>query len=879
MMRPVEALVAASVRRPWLVLAIAFLLTGLGLWVTVARFAINTDTARLISPEVEWRRMEIAFDRAFPQRTELLVTVVDASSPEAAKEGADRLADALRAKPGSFRGVERPDGGPFFARNGLLFLKPEELDRTLRGLVQQAPLLSILASDPSLRGFARTVQATLLGLRSGEATLDDLAPRFDQFSVVLERALAGEPARLSWRNLLSGEEARPADLRRILLVRPVIDYGALQPGAAATALLRDTARELGLTKAGGYDVRVTGAVALADEEFATVAENMALNVGLTVLAIVAILFAALRSPKLILAVLVTLFAGLVVTSGLGLLAVGQLNLISVAFFVLFIGLGVDFGIQFAVRYRADRFPDGDTARALLSAARGVGFSLTLAALSLVAGFLSLLPTDFRGVSELGLIAGIGMIVACLASFTILPALIVVLRPGPERAPVETASLASVDRWIADHRRLVLVATGLLVLAGTPALFALRFDSDPMNLRDGRVESVRAYRDLAADPETSPNTIDVLAPSLAAAPALAARLSALPEVARVTTLASFVPSEQETKLTAIRKTAAELAAVFDAKAAPPPSDGQVGETLRSVAAALRLAAPGPPSPGSEAARKLADVMDRLAAAPEAARERARAAVLVDFVRLLDTLRVSLTAETVSAETLPAEIKAAWVAADGTARIDVAPRAAMGDRTGVDRFVEAVRAVTPAITGAPVTIAESGRTIVRAFLQAGLYALVAITAILWIALRRLGDVALALGPLVLAGILTLEAAQILGLPLNFANIIALPLMFGVGVAFHIYYLIAWRAGVVDVLASSLTRAIFFSALTTGVAFGSLWASSHPGTASMGELLAISLVFTLLAAFIVVPAFLGPPRDPSPEPASRTPGPPPSRVTAEP
>src|SRR6185436_12391229 len=96
------------------------------------------------------------------------------------------------------------------------------------------------------------------------------------------------------------------------------------------------------------------------------------------------------------------------------------------------------------------------------------------------------------------------------------------------------------------------------------------------------------------------------------------------------------------------------------------------------------------------------------------------------------------------------------------------------------------------------------------------------------------------------------------LNFANIIALPLMFGVGVAFHIYYIVAWRAGVSDMLASNLTRAIFFSALTTGTAFGSLWLSSHPGTASMGELLAISLLCTLVAALVFLPALLGVPRE---------------------
>ena len=866
MMRPVEATVAFSTRRPWLVIAAAALLALLGLWVTVTRFAINTDTARLISPDVEWRRLEIASDRAFPQRTELLAVVLDAPTPETADEPAERLVAAMRGMPDAFRSVDRPGSGPFFERNGLLFLSRAELGTQLAALGEQGPLLSILAGDPSLRGVAQTIGATLLGLRSGEITLEALAPRYDAFSTVIERTLAGEPARLSWRNLTGGAASR-AELRRIILARPVIDYGALQPGAAATDRLRQTATALGLTSANGITVRVTGPVALADEEFATVAENMELNIGLTLLAVVAILFAALRSPKLMAAVLLTLLAGLVLTCGLGLLMVGELNLISVAFFVLFIGLGVDFGIQVAVRYRAERHKDDDPGRALRAASRGVGFALTLAALSLVAGFLSFLPTEFRGVSELGLIAGMGMVVAYAASFTLLPALIVVMRPPPEAAPVETAALAKLDHWILRHRRAVLAGTALVVLAGTPALLALRFDSDPMNLRDARIESVATYRDLAANPDTSPNSLEVLVPDAGAAAALVPRLSALPEVSRVISLATFVPDEQDAKLTLVREAASELGAVLDPFRPPPPSGGEIEAALKTAAERLREAAGSSPSPGRPAAERLAGTLLRLAGAPAEVQERARRAVLVDFDRLRETLRAALQPEPVMAATLPPEITAAWVAVDGRARVEVFPKADLADPVAAERFVAAVRAVAPAATGAPVTILESGRTITRAFLQAGLYALAAITLLLWIAMRRLADVALALGPLVLAGIVTLQAAQLFGLPLNLANIIALPLMFGVGVAFHIYYLVAWREGAVDMLASSLTRAIFFSALTTGTAFGSLWASSHPGTSSMGELLAVSLVFTLLAAFIVVPAFLGPP----PEPAAAPPSPP--------
>src|SRR5207237_2626395 len=159
---------------------------------------------------------------------------------------------------------------------------------------------------------------------------------------------------------------------------------------------------------------------------------------------------------------------------------------------------------------------------------------------------------------------------------------------------------------------------------------------------------------------------------------------------------------------------------------------------------------------------------------------------------------------------------------------------------------------------VSFLESGRTVVRAFIEAGFFALVSIALLLFIALRRAVDVLLTLVPLIVAGVVTLEMCVIIGLPLNFANIIALPLLLGVGVAFKIYYIMAWRAGKTGLLQSTLTRAVIFSAMTTATAFGSLWLSNHPGTSSMGKLLALSLVCTLAAAVLFQPVLMGPPRD---------------------
>lgn len=852
----IERLVAFSVRRRWLVLVAAALLTVAGAGAAAHLFRINTDVERLIEPSVPWRQDEIAFEKAFPQRTNLVAAVIDGQTPEIAEEAAARFAEALKSHRSEIETVYRPDGGPFFDRNGLLLMSQQELEQTTQRLIEQQGLLGPLAADPSLRGVMRVLTLGVKGVKSGDAKLEDLAQPMTQIDDTLRKVLDGQRARMSWQTLLAGGRSETTDTRKFVMIQPVLDYNALEPGREATKLIRRVAAEQNIDAAHGLRIRLTGPVAVADDEFATLADDAFLNYSLTTAAIVLFLGLALRSAPLVAAVLITTFAGLVVTAALGLLMVGELNPISVAFAALFVGLGIDFGIQFAVRYRADRYELGSVDAALRGAARGVGWSLTLAAVSLLAGFFAFLPTQFRGVSELGLIAGVGMIVAYLFSLTLLPALIAVFNPKGEKRAVETTWMAGVDHWIIEHRKWVLIFVGLITVAGIPLLLKLPFDSNPMHLRSPKVESIATYLDLIKDPATSPNSIDVLAPNVEAVPALSERLLKLDSVAKVISIDTFVPRDQDQKLATIQETAQLLApALNPARKPPPPTDAENVKALKDTAAALKTIASGDAA-GAKAAARLSGTLDTLADAPAEKREAASVALTTDLKTLMSRLSGLLDPKKITLDNLPKPLKAEWVTSDGRARIEVHPKGDSNDDQVLRHFAKEVLSIDPHATGAPVATTESSYTILGAFVQAGLTALALIFILLSVALRKPWDVAMTLGPLVLATLWTLMALKVIGMPLNFANIIALPLMLAVGVAFHIYYVIAWRAGVVDMLASSLTRAIFFSALTTGTAFGSLMLSSHPGTASMGELLALSLFFTLVAAFFVVPAFLGPP-----------------------
>jgi len=845
-----------STRHPWWVLVLALVLSAGSAVYAVRHFAIKTDINELISDQLPWTQRAKQFMATFPTR-EILV-VVDAPTPELVEQATIKFAEALQARSDLIHTVRQPQSGSFFERNGLLFLPTEEVRRVADGLTRADALIETLAADPSLRGTLDALSFGVMGVERKELKLDDMTRPMTLAADTLEDVLAGRPASFSWRVLAGGKPAEPRDLRRFVEVEPVLDFSALQPGHLATNAIVQTAADLHLAQSYLARVRQTGLVPIGDDEFGTLKQNAGLNATVSLLAVLLILWLALRSFRIIFAVAVSITVGLAVSAAWGLFLVGALNLISVAFFVLFVGLGVDFGIQFSVRYRAERHDYEDLPTALHSSAVKAGGPLALAAAATAVGFSSFLPTAYRGLSELGQIAGSGMIIAFLSSITVLPALLAILKPPGELHAMGFSALAPADRFLERHRIAVVVLTVLAVASASPLLLFLPFDFNPLHLRNPKVESVATFLELRRDPQTGANAVEIMAPNLPAAEAIAERLASVPQVSRTMTLQDLVPKNQDERRKLIATAAAAIDPSLNPKETdPPPTDQENVEALSSTADTLTKVAGNQQGPGADAARRLSGLLSRLAKSEPAARKQAETAV-VDPLRIsLDQLRQELKPERVTAESIPPDLAREWIAPDGHARVQVLPKGDPDNTEVLREFVTAVLAVEPNATGPAVALFEAGHTVVRAFIQAGIFARSAIAVLLWITLRRITDVLLTLVPLLVAGVVTLELCVVFGLPLNFADIIALPLLLGVGVAFKIYYIMAWRQGKTALLQSSLTRAVIFSALTTATAFGSLWLSNHPGTSSMGKLMALALVCTMAAAVLFQPALMGPPR----------------------
>ena len=850
----IARLVGVCLSHAWIVVIVTIVLCAALTRYVTGHFAMTTETNALLSPNLPWRVRQNAFDAAFPQDNSNIVVVVDGQTPELSEAAAAGLAASLSAQPELFRSVQRPDAGPFWDHNRLLFASTEDVKSAIAQLLKAQPFLGSMGSDPSLRGLANTLALTMQGISNGDASPEELRNPIRTLADAFHGLAIGKPPFFSWRTLITGHAPDKRELRHIVLIDPVLDYTQLQPGKVAIDAIRSSVERLQLDRVHGVRVRLTGQVPLQDEEFATLAQRAGLIAALASGAIILMLWFAVRSPWLIASILVTTLVGLLSATALGLALFHRFNVISVAFIPLFVGMGMDLGIQFSVRYRAERGAAGEVGPALIATGRTMGKSLTLAAAAIGAGFLAFTPTAYYGVSQLGVIAGLGMLTALALNLTLLPALISITRaPGAPERP--GAHLTGIDNWVLGHRALV-IGTGVGAALICAALLPLvRFDFNPMNLRSSEVESVATLVDLMSDPDLSPNTLEVIRPNVPAADQLAVVFRRDPTVYGARTLSSFIPAGQPEKLALIADAADLMDLTLNPlEAATPPSDAEVIDSLERAAVKLHQVSTPDASFRADTGR-LADELDALARGSQAARAQATRMLIPGFETALAQIRALLQPMPVTIATLPPELVRQWQAPDGRARVSVSPRGDSNDDAVLRRFVAAGLRIAPDATGNAIYLQAYARAVVDAFLEAGVLSFIAICGLLLFALRRVRDVAITMAPIVLTGLLTMGSCVVIGQQLNFANIIALPLLFGIGVAFHIYFVMSWRSGGSHLLTSSLARGVFFSALATATGFGSLWASSHPGTASMGKLLMISLIWTLTSALLFQPALMGP------------------------
>jgi hypothetical protein len=834
----------------------------------VARLGINSDNVSLLDEDLPSRRALDEFAELFPILNNALLVVIDADTPELARDAAIQMAARLSEQSDQFRNVFIPGGGEFFERNGLLYRSVDDLYDFTDHMAEVQPLIAELERDSSIANLSAIV-------RVGLERVDSNPISSEQWSAVLDRLSDGAagvfdefPLAISWEEFLLSGSSLDVSKRRILMLEPVLDFEALLPAGPPLAHIRNTARELGFTSERGVVVRVTGNPALNHEEMFGIAWDIAAG-GLFCFVFVGfVLYVALRSLRLAMAALATLLAGLVWTAAFAAFAVGHLNLISLSFAVLFIGLGVDFAIHLGMSYASLRRDGLDHATAMLDAVDYVGSSLVLCTLTTCIGFYVFIPTDYLGVAELGLISGTGMLIILFLTLTFFPAL---LSSWLELPPSEVPRASLRFR---GHAPLALLRHGAIVrwtalAAGIAALLVLprtTFEPNVVEMRNPSTESVQAFNDIAATNDRgSPWYANALAPDLDSAVDLAARLVDLDLVSQTITLADFVPDEQEDK----REILADLALIIDAPVAkePPRTDLTVEEQLSALRDLRDFLATTGVGRGNNALQasvsRLEGVLDAFLMRVDAGEDVPTALRNLEQVLLgqlpvhMERLRNALDPAPIEIENLPRPVVRRMIAPDGRARVIAYPSENLQTNTqALARFVDGVRTVAPDATGLSVNLIEFARATVRSVRQALISAILAIAVLLWLLWRRATEMLLVLAPLLLGAALTGASMALIGIAFNFANVIVIPLLLGIGVDSGIH--MVHRAdvgpeGEGGLLGTTTARAIFFSAATTVASFGALAFSSHRGIASLGTILVIGLVFTLLCMLVVLPALI--------------------------
>lgn len=844
--RLVAGVVAFSAGRPFLVMGTITLLLALSIWAATG-LGVDTDSRRMLNPDLDFQARSLELRDAFPDEKTAILIAIRGENADLADGALRQIEAALDARIGPESGIESyfaPATDPFLARNGLLYLPVEDFEDRLSRISESANMLASLREDQTVPGFLAAIDQARR-LAEGAEREGDLDAIYDEAATVLDAALDGQSRDFGWTAAFTGETGA---VLRVMTVTPLPDYALLNPVKPALQTINATLAEIGPIP--GVEVGVTGDPALRSEELRSVTAKIGLSLGLSLLFVAIVLWLALRSFGRVALGLGALVATLGLTTGFAALAVGSLNLISIAFIVLMVGLGIDFAIHF-LAHLDERTRQGEGA--LIRTGHTLGPALLLTAGSTALAFFAFMTTDFIGMAQLGLIGGVGVIIAFLVSITLIPAA-VAFRPGlafgAPRGRIPKVGAGKILTWLA-------FATGIgaIVLATES-----RFDADPMSLRDPSAASVRTLGWLADDPARNPFRAAVLARSEAEAEAMSRALEVLPTVRSAVWIGDLIPGEQPEKLDLLDLAWPSL----EHAASGTPEEIAESDNVTPAGLAASLSNN---TGASQGALRFAAALSRYAASSDTDESALQSALFRSFGPMNDRLTAMLDMEEITRENLPEALARRYVSPEGLYKVDILPEADIRDPVLRAAFVADLAEIMPAAAGAPVQIEGASQTVSAAMIQAVAIALTGAAVMALLFLKSFTAMLAILIPVGLAGAVCMAATVLLGMPFNYANVIVLPLIIGIGVDSGIHLAMRARKDG-EVFDTATPMAAFYSALTTIAAFGTLGLSDHRGTASMGILLAIGLSATVAMTFILTPplARLAPPLKP-PRPGADT------------
>jgi len=878
--------------RPWITVGAALVLTVVSLAYSLTFLVFATSTRALLPQGKRFIERYVEYDKEFGNLDDLVIAVEAPSLPEATIY-ANRLVSDLRANRVPLARINYRIDPKQFEGRALLYLSADRLKEVRERVFDYQEFMEKFAERPTLdqlvAGIATSIAQAFvtglldLGLDSGPGTSKgslDLTFVHDVVTQIAGRLDRPTPYRSPWGGLFSvgGEGIEGAgyflsDDQRLLfiLAEPATAKGSFTGNREAIEGVRATVAAL-RAEFPNVEVGVTGKPALSNDEMTAAFRDSEyatlLAFGLT-LALLLLAFLRVGKPVLM---LIVLALSLCWSMALATLVVGHLSLFSVMFIPIVIGIGIDYGIYYLFRYEEELFLGRNLREAIEITAMRSGPGMLLSAITAAATFYVLILTDFRGLQELGFIAGSALLLSWVAMMFVFPALLVLVdrrhldRVGmniPRAIRLERVHVPFVD-WISSHPKTVFVTAALLAAVSVYAFGKVRFDYNLLNLQAEGTESVTWEKKILKTSGRSGFAALSSAMSLDELRRKQQAFRALSSVSEVDSTLLLIPDDQAEKQKIIRDFAPIVAPVRVTRPQPVDIDRLISalETLKR-----RFDIAAGEAPVGDTQRRLASLRDdigqlvlRLRKTDRTVSEPAllflQQQVYRDFVTSFQRLQANLNPRTVGLADVPPEIRRKFISDSGRFLLQIHPAVDIWDRDGAAKFVNELRTVDGDVTGTPVITYEAIRLMERGYKQGTLYAIILVSALTFLMLRRIRETLLALAPLALGMTWTAGLMWLFDLKLNLGNVFGIPLILGGAAEFGLNIVMRFMEGREHggpLIARSTIMAVFVNGLTTMVGFGSLLLAAHRGIYGLGLLLTLGMFASLVAALIVLPVLL--------------------------
>ena len=826
--------------------------------------SINTSNTDLLSKELTFRKNDIAFTKEFPQFSNNIMVVIDAKKSDIAKDIASSFYKEIKKNEGElFSDIFYPEELDFFKKNGLLYLSEEDLEQRLDEMVSYQPFITRLSQDQTLYELLNTINLFL------SADLSD--SHIKQINKLFEK-LSEDNESLTWGDIFSSEEKNY--YREIIYLQPKLNFSNFFPSENSLLFLKEQIENIknnyehtnqfepwdksdsGFIRINNFNIKLTGIVPMEQDELNTLGGGAKIGILISLILVFILLLGAFSNILYLFVSFLTLLIGLIFTTTIALLFFQELNLISIAFAILFIGLGIDFSIHYLLRTHEflcdNSLEKADFRRMLLFTNNSIKKALSLTAISVSIGFFSFTFTSFQGLGQLGVIAGTGMFIALFLTLFFLPPSLILVKnfprlflPNYREAPGFGGAGADFNftifmSFFNKNSKIFFILSFLFLLFSLYNLQNIKFSDDPLKLRNQESDSVLMMNELIKAKNINPHSVDVLAKNISEGNELKKQFLDLDVIQEVNFFEDLIPKNQDAKLEILNQFKTffpEIVLKESTESKNMNTMQKENELLKSIEDKV-----------NEKYKSMIDI-----SYIEKLKEKQHTGNIFYFFREnIKKFNDSLKAQKVSKENIPDSLKSRYVGKNGGIRLEIIPSKNLNDQINKKEFVESVFKVAPNVSGGAFTTYQAGKTIIQSFKEAMIISICLTTLFLFFTLRNFKKVFIVFINLVAALLFALSFLTLSGLNLNFANIIALPLLFGLGAATSIQTILRTEKfkTLDDYFANSTTpRAIIFSLLTTLGTFFVLSLSSHVGTASMGKLLIISLFSIFLANLTIL------------------------------